>query len=190
MKLKKNIVLLFTIPVLMFGFGYLMVPIYDVFCEITGLNGKTGKIDLVRVGKMEVDESRMIKIEFMASLNEETPLDFAPTVRSMMVHPGKRYQTTYTAKNRTGGAMTGQAVPSVAPSQAAAYFDKVECFCFAQQAFTADQQRELPVVFVVHPKLPDDIETITLSYTFFEVATPPEQEHDHSTHDHNVVVDG
>ena len=191
MKIRKNIAVLFVIPVLMFGFGYLMVPIYDIFCELTGLNGKTGTTTIERVGRMRVDESRLIKVEFMANRNRDMPIDFAPVARSMMVHPGKTYQATYQARNRKATAMVGQAVPSVAPSKASAYFNKTECFCFGRQAFAAGEQRDLPLVFVIHPNLPADVETITLSYTFFEIdAQDDEQEHDdehdHSEHDHGI----
>ncbi len=176
-KRKKNIALLFLIPIFMFGFGYLMVPIYDVFCDWTGLNGKTGVATVQRVSKMKADTSRLVKVEFIANLNQDMPLEFAPTTRSMWVHPGKRYQTAYRARNNTAHAMLGQAVPSVSPSKAAAYFDKVECFCFSRQAFNANELRELPVVFVVHPNLPQEIETLTLAYTFFEVTDAPAQPH-------------
>ena len=188
--MKKRVVILFIVPVLMFGFGYLMVPIYDVFCELTGLNGKTGSISVTRVGKMKVDESRLIKVEFITNLNRDMPLEFAAAVPSMMVHPGKSYLTTFTARNLRPEAMVGQAVPSVSPGKAATYFNKTECFCFGRQAFAANEQRELPMSFVIHPNLPKDIETVTLSYTFFDVASPatPEHEHehkhDHATHEH------
>ncbi len=174
---------LFLIPVLMFGFGYLMVPIYDVFCELTGLNGKTGSTTVQHVERMRVDESRLIKVEFMANLNRDTPLDFAPAARSMMVHPGKTYQAAFRARNRAATTMTGQAVPSVSPSKASAHFNKTECFCFGRQVFQAGETRDLPLVFVIHPDLPKDVETVTLSYTFFEVDAPTD-EHDHTTHEH------
>ena len=178
------------IPVLMFGFGYLMVPIYDIFCDITGLNGKTGRTDIVRVQKMKVDPSRTIRVEFMASRNQNMRIDFAPTQPSMDIHPGKTYRTTYTATNRRSEPMVGQAVPSVAPAKAAAYFNKTECFCFQQQKFAAGETRELPVIFVVHPNLTAEVETITLSYTFFDVTTdavaPDHGDHDHSDHDHDT----
>ncbi len=178
-KAKKNLVMLFTIPVLMFGFGYLLVPIYDIFCEITGLNGKTGTVSVAEASRMQVDESRMVKVEFMANLNRDMPLDFAPAVASMLVHPGKIYQSTYGARNREDAAIIGQAVPSVSPSKASTYFNKTECFCFSQQAFEAGEQRDLPLIFVVDPDLPKDIETITLSYTFFEVdAADDDGDHD------------
>ena len=184
--MKKRVLILFAVPVLMFGFGYLMVPIYDVFCELTGLNGKTGSISITRVTKMKVDESRLIKVEFVTNLNQAMPLEFGAAVPSMMVHPGKSYLTTFTARNLRSEAMVGQAVPSVSPGKAATYFNKTECFCFGQQAFAANEQRELPMSFVIHPSLPKDIETVTLSYTFFDVASPASPEHDHATHEHAV----
>ena len=134
---------------------------------------------------MRVDESRLIKVEFMANLNRDTPLDFAPMARSMLAHPGKTYQATYHARNRKNTAMTGQAVPSVSPSKASAHFNKTECFCFGRQVFKAGETRDLPLVFVIHPDLPKDVETVTLSYTFFEVDAPADEpEHDHAGHEH------
>lgn len=196
MKIRKNITMLFAIPVLMFGFGYLMVPIYDIFCELTGLNGKTGSITIQRVSKMQVDESRLVKVEFMANRNRDIPMEFMPVARSMRVHPGKPYQAAYRARNLKAAAIIGQAVPSVSPSKASTYFNKTECFCFGRQDFAAGEERELPLVFVIHPDLPKDIETITLSYTFFEVEADDaeqqdehEHDHDHSTHDHNRITD-
>lgn len=193
MKNRKSLGMLFAIPVLMFGFGYLMVPIYDIFCDLTGLNGKTGSTTIQHVGRMKVDETRLIKVEFMAALNKDTPLDFAPTAQSMVVHPGKTYRATYTARNRKSIAMTGQAVPSVAPSAASAYFNKTECFCFGRQPFAANEQRELPLVFVIHPNLPANIQTLTLSYTFFEVdadAPVDKENHDHDSEHNHAHDDG
>lgn len=191
MKSRKNIAALFLIPVLMFGFGYLMVPIYDVFCELTGLNGKTGAVSVTRVAKMKVDESRLIKVQFMANLNQDTPLEFGPAVPSMMAHPGKSYQTTFSARNLRTEAMVGQAVPSVSPGKAATYFNKIECFCFGRQPFAANERRTLPMSFVIHPNLPKDIKTVTLSYTFFDVTSPATSEHDdqhdHAAHQHTAA---
>jgi len=167
---RRNILALFAIPILMFGFGYLMVPIYDIFCEITGLNGKTGRMELVEVKRMRPDESRLVTVEFMANLNRDTPIDFGPAVARMQVHPGKPYQTTYRARNTGAAPLVSQAVPSVSPSRASTYFNKTECFCFTQQEFAAHESRDLPVRFVIHPDLPADIDTVTLAYTFFEVA--------------------
>jgi len=167
---KKNVIALFLIPMLMFGFGYLMVPIYNVFCDLTGLNGKTGSISTVEASQLETDQSRMIKVEFMATLNQNVPLEFGPEVKSMMVYPGKPYKTTFSAHNEMDRAMVGQAIPSVSPARAANYFNKTECFCFTQQKFDAGERRDMPLVFVVDPGLPKNIETVTLSYTFFDVS--------------------
>ena len=153
MKKRIRTLHLFAIPVAMFGFGYLMVPIYDVFCDITGLNGKTGTISTA------VELFDMISVEFQ------------PEVSSMMVHPGKTYETRYVATNRLDRSRAGQAVPSVAPSRAATHFNKTECFCFEQQHFEARERKEMPLIFVVDPALPRDIDTVTLSYTFFELDT-------------------
>lgn len=171
MKKRLNTLHLFLIPVAMFGFGYLMVPIYDVFCDITGLNGKTGSISTVQAGQLQVDEDRLVRVEFISSLNQQAPWDFKPEVTSMMVNPGKQYKTTYTAINQLNETMVGQAIPSVAPSKAATYFNKTECFCFVQQTFEANERKEMPLIFVVDPGLPDDVDTVTLSYTFFDVNT-------------------
>ncbi|MCY3769428.1 MAG: cytochrome c oxidase assembly protein [Gammaproteobacteria bacterium] len=169
MRKRFSIRHLFLIPVVMFGFGYLMVPIYNVFCDITGLNGKTGRISSQQVEQLDIDEQRQVKVEFDSVLNRQAPWDFDPEVNSMMVSPGKTYQTNYIATNQLDKAMVGQAVPSVAPAKAAAYFNKTECFCFNRQQFEANEQKRMPLVFVVDPGLPEDVSTVTLSYTFFDV---------------------
>ncbi len=153
----------------MFGFGFALVPLYNVFCDITGLNGKTGAVSEQQAAVYEVDESREITVEFIASLNESLNWEFAPSVTKMKVHPGKVYTTQYFARNANGQPMIGQAVPSVMPSAASGYFNKTECFCFTKQLFEAGEGREMPVSFVVDPRLPEHIKTLTLSYTFFDV---------------------
>ncbi len=160
---------LFLIPLVMFGFGYLMVPIYNIFCDLTGLNGKTGSISVPRAQALEVDEDRLVRVEFLGSLNQTAPWEFGPEVSSMMVNPGKSYRTHYIATNQMPAVMVGQAIPSVAPSKAASYFNKIECFCFNRQTFAAHEQKQMPLIFVVDAKLPDDVNTVTLSYTFFDV---------------------
>ena len=154
----------------MFGFGYLLVPLYDVFCEITGLNGKTGRIDEAAIAKRyEPDMSRMVTVQFVANNNIGMPWEFGPVVASMQVHPGKVYQTSFTARNPTARNMIGQAVPSVAPGKASRYFNKTECFCFTRQVFEAGEGRDMPLAFMVDPDLPEDVGTLTLSYTFFNI---------------------
>ena len=150
----------------MFGFGFALVPLYDVFCDVTGINGKTGgQVTLSET--MKVDTTREIKIEFIATLNETMPWEFKPMVRSVKVHPGKPTRIEYLARNRTSKTIVGQAVPSVAPGLAAQYFQKTECFCFTEQELKAGEEKRMPVVFVIDPALPDDIHELTLSYTFF-----------------------
>ena len=150
----------------MFGFGYALVPLYDVLCEITGLGGRTG---VVAAGALEdsVDRSRTVKVQFLGTVNSRLPWEFRPNVASMEVHPGQVYETTYFARNLSGAATIGQARPSVAPSVASLHFNKTECFCFVEQEFAPGEARDMPVRFVLSRNLPADIATVTLSYTFF-----------------------
>ncbi len=150
----------------MFGFGFAMVPLYDVFCDVTGLNGKTGD-QAAQVDSLKVDTSREVEVEFVASLNENMPWEFKPLQHSVTVHPGEPTRIEYVAINRTDRAIIGQAVPSVAPGQAAEYFQKTECFCFTEQKLEAGEEKRMPVIFVVDPDLPDDVSQLALSYTFF-----------------------
>ncbi len=150
----------------MFGFGFAMVPLYDVFCDITGINGKTGD-QVTRLDSMQVDTSRQVEVEFIASLNANMPWEFKPVQHSVTVHPGEPTRIEYVAVNRTSKAIVGQAVPSVAPGRAAEYFQKTECFCFTEQKLEAGEEKLMPVIFVVDPELPDDVSQLALSYTFF-----------------------
>ena len=151
----------------MFGFGFALVPLYNVFCEITGLNGKTGVVEASAI-EGAVDESRLITVQFTGSVNSALPWEFAPVKYTMQVHPGKVYAATFIARNVANAAKVGHAVPSVSPSEASRFFAKTECFCFTPQRFEAGETRELPVRFVVDTSLPREIKTLTLSYTFFE----------------------
>ena len=157
-----------VVVVAMFGFGFAMVPIYNVICDITGLNGKTGVLKEAELDG-RVDVSRTVTVEFIASLNETMPWEFRPTVTRMEVHPGAINSTSYFARNKTDQAMVGQAIPSVMPGRAAQHFNKTECFCFTQQFFAAGQEMDMPVRFVVDRDLPADIKVMTLSYTFFDI---------------------
>ncbi|HHJ35404.1 MAG TPA: cytochrome c oxidase assembly protein [Gammaproteobacteria bacterium] len=164
---NKNVTrnLLFVV-VAMFGFGFALVPLYDTFCSITGLNGKTE--DAAYSGDvMQVDNKRKIKVEFVTSLNESMPWDFKPLQNSVTVHPGEPTKVEFVARNRTNRDMIGQAIPSISPGQAAAYFKKTECFCFTQQTLKAGEEKLMPVVFIVDPAIDEDVREITLSYTFF-----------------------
>ena len=166
---RRMLAKLAVIIVLMFGFGYALVPLYRAICEVTGINVLT-KVDedAARFARnTQVATSRTIKIVFDANI--QGPWRFRPVQSSMEVHPGELATIVYEIANQQDREMAGQAIPSYAPMQAAQYFKKLECFCFSQQDLKARETREFPVVFVVDPKLPKDVHTITLSYTFFEV---------------------
>jgi cytochrome c oxidase assembly protein subunit 11 len=152
-----------------FAFGvFVLPPLYDVFCEVTGFGGRT---NAEAVAAIEApDLSREIRIEFVTTINEYAQFEFAADTDSMTVNPGRMYFATFTAKNLSADEKVAQAVPSVAPSSAAAYFTKIECFCFTSQAFVADEERALPLQFIVDPDLPEYVDTITLQYTFFDTA--------------------
>jgi cytochrome c oxidase assembly protein subunit 11 len=163
---KKVIIQLMFVVVGMFGFGFALVPLYDVFCDLTGLNGKTGG-QVVMPAEMKVDSSREITVEFMASLNETMPWSFYPDVKSVQVHPGQPMKISYYVKNDTNNEIVGQAIPSLAPGLAAPYFHKTECFCFTEQILKAGEEKHMPVVFFIDPTIPKDVNVLTLSYTFF-----------------------
>lgn len=158
---------LLIVVLAMFGFGYALVPLYDVFCDITGINGKTNEIAAVeRVYK--VDNRREITVEFITSLNESAPIIFKSALKKMKVHPGQYYTVNFYAKNKTDKPMVARAIPSITPGMAAEYFIKTECFCFSEQTFKANEGKNMPVRFVINPELPDRYKTITLAYTFFD----------------------
>jgi len=163
----KVVTRLMFVVIGMFGFGFALVPIYDVFCDITGLNGKTSGDVAVISEEMNIDTTREVTVEFVASLNANMPWDFEPMTRAVRVHPGESMRVEYVARNTTDHAIIGNAVPSVAPGIAAPYFQKTECFCFTEQKLEANEEKNMPVIFVVDPELPEDVKTLTLSYTFF-----------------------
>lgn len=153
----------------MFGFGFALVPLYDVFCEITGFGGRTNS-EAVVVNEAPVLD-REVRIEFMTTVNSYAPFEFAADADSMTVHPGKMYFATFTAKNLSASDKVAHAVPSVAPIAAAEHFVKIECFCFDSQAFVGNEEKAMPVQFIVDPDLPDYVDTITLQYTFFDTTS-------------------
>lgn len=159
---------LLVIAVVMFGFGYALIPLYKQICEITGVNILTTKDeDVKEVSNSQIDFSREITIEFDA--NTQGPWRFRPVVSSMKVHPGELVQVVYEVVNKQSYQMDAQAIPSYAPQQAAAFFKKMDCFCFKQQTLGPNEARQMPVTFFIDPALPKEIKVITLSYTFFEV---------------------
>lgn len=156
---------LLGLTVAMFGFGFALVPIYSVFCEITGLGGRTSSTAETVVERP--DEQRSVRLEFVASVDRSAPFEFKPAVASMRVTPGKIYETAYFAQNLRSEAIVTRSVPSVAPGTAADHVRKIECFCFTEQAFEPDEGRSMGVTFMVEPELPANIDTLTLSYALF-----------------------
>ena len=160
---------LVAVAVMMFAFVFVvMVPLYNVLCDALGINGKTSgeAYTSVQVG---VDESRLVTIQFVATNNQGMPWEFDPGTTVMQVHPGAVNETVFLARNPLPKAMTAQAIPSISPSRAVAYFHKTECFCFNQQPLDGGATAELPLQYIVDRDLPADIKTITLSYTIFDV---------------------
>ena len=163
-----------VVAVLMFGFGYALVPLYKSICEALGINVLSlSERQVSGIGKpadgrnTQVDRSRTITIEFDA--NARGPFDFKPAQRSLEVHPGELVTVMYEFRNTQNRTLAAQAIPSYAPKQATAYFNKLDCFCFNEYTLAPGQSKQWPVVFVIDPRLPRDVTTITLSYTFFEV---------------------
>jgi cytochrome c oxidase assembly protein subunit 11 len=164
---------LLTITALMFGFGYGLVPVYKAICEKLGINvlslserslsGASSSLP----SNTQIDRTRTITVEFDA--NARGPWDFKPAVRSLQVHPGEMTTVMYEFRNVQNRSMSAQAIPSYAPQQATPHFNKVECFCFNEYRLAPGESKQWPVVFYIDPKLPNDVRTITLSYTFFEV---------------------
>lgn len=165
---RQLVIKLALVTLAMFGFGFAMVPIYNVLCEVSGLNGKTGVVNAAALD-VRVDTSRTVSVEFVTILNEGMPWEFRPAVTRMDVHPGAINSTSFYARNMTKHDMVGQAIPSLTPGAAAKHFNKTECFCFTQQHFKSGQGIDMPVRFVIDRELPADIKTVTLQYTFFDI---------------------
>jgi len=161
-------------------FAFAMVPLYNVLCEVTGFNGKTGGQGVIRDGfgagglqaaapTIAVDTSRTIRIEFTGTVMPGLPWDMRPLTTQLDIHPGELQQVSYLVRNTSDRTITGQAVPSVTPGQAAQHFDKIECFCFEQQTLAPRESQEMPLAFIVKPEVDRDIAHITLSYAFFSI---------------------
>lgn len=160
---------LVVMAVVMFGFGYALVPVYRQLCEEFGINLLTQKDGTVeRPANTQVDLSRTITIELDS--NAQGPWRFRPTTRSIQVHPGELATVMYEVVNTQPRMVKAQAIPSYAPQSATPHFKKVECFCFREQTMKPNEARQMPVVFFIDPKLPKEVKNVTLSYTFFEIA--------------------
>ncbi|OIN24299.1 cytochrome c oxidase assembly protein [Vibrio barjaei] len=171
-KSNKKLVTWLSVAVIgMFGFGFALVPLYDIMCEALGINGKTNTVSAVQPVGMRADISRTIRIEFMAHINPDMPWTFKPETIYLDVHPGEVIQTAYLAKNNASQSLIGQAVPSVSPGTGAAYFNKIECFCFNHQPLDANGEAEMPLIFYIEPDIPESIHTLTLSYTLYNITS-------------------
>jgi len=150
-------------------FALVALPaLYSLICDVTGLGGRTGRIEKEQALATKPDKTRLIKIEFDANVNENLPWEFKPLIKRVMVHPGEVTKVSYYAKNMSNRTIVGQAIPAISPYQVAKYFNKTECFCFTQQKFGPGEEKEMPLRFIVDPDLPKNVNTITLSYTFFD----------------------
>jgi cytochrome c oxidase assembly protein subunit 11 len=167
---------------LMFGFGFALVPLYNVMCESLGLNGKSATLTGAAAPTTAETPApaalgREVTVEFVGSTNADLPWDFRPAVARMKVRLGETAEAVYVARNRAAHAVTGQAIPSVAPGIAAKHFHKIECFCFTEQTLAAGEQKDMRVRFRVDPELADSVHTLTLGYTFFDLHKAPADEH-------------
>ena len=159
---------LLLIVVGMFGFGFALVPLYDVFCDITGINGKTNETAAVYYDG-QVDESRTVTVEFITRTHTGMPWEFRAQTKKVKVHPGEMNMVEFYVRNPANKSMVAQAIPSVTPGQAALYLNKTECFCFNQQPLEAGAEAYMPMQFYVDPQLPEDITYFTLQYTLYDV---------------------
>ena len=165
---KRHVLRLLGVVVGMFAFGFALVPLYDVFCEITGANGKTaGQFTVTEA--QEIDEERLVTIQFLTSNNADMPWEFRPEKRMLKIRPGELNSTAFYVRNLANKTMVAQAVPSVSPFHAAEYLHKTECFCFDQQQLAQGEEMDMPLRFIIDADLPKDVKTLTLSYTLFDV---------------------
>ncbi|RUO26781.1 cytochrome c oxidase assembly protein [Aliidiomarina minuta] len=155
--------------VLMFAFGFALVPLYEKFCEVTGFNGRTTNTAAAASDGSVIDTSRLVTVEFHTRVNRGLPWEFESEMRRIQLHPGETKVVNFTAKNRTGRDMTGQALPSVSPGEAAPYLLKTECFCFQNQPLAAGDTAVMPMQFYIDPDIPNHIRTFTLSYMMYDM---------------------
>ena len=158
------------ITALMTVFAFAMVPLYNVFCEITGINGKV-VVSEALYDEVETDTNRTVTIEFITSINRGMPWEFKSTINKIDVHPGELKEVMFYARNYSQKTITGQAVPSVAPGQASFYLNKTECFCFDQQTLKPGEEIKMPMKFYIDPELPEHLHTVTMSYVLFNATS-------------------
>jgi len=165
----KTVRWMFLLVVGMFGFGFAMVPLYDLLCSVTGLNGSTtGRIEDLSQLRTKIDHSRTILVQFDSTTNAELPFEFYPMVKEAKVNPGEIKEVSYFVKNNSNKTIIAQAIPGVTPWQATEHFNKTECFCFTKQTLKPGESKKMPLRFVIDRNLPEALKTITLSYTFMD----------------------
>lgn len=189
---KRLVWKLVLVVVGMFGFGFAMWPLYNVLCDVTGLNGKTGRLEVDAVASVKPDKARTVTVQFTGLATSGLPWEFRPLTKKLDVHPGEVTEVRYYVRNTSDETITGQAIPSVTPGTSAENFKKIECFCFTQQTLKPGEAREMPVRFIVQPALDSEVKEITLAYTFFNTdqasarkyGGTPEQDQTPPHHDH------
>lgn len=166
---RRHLLRLSVAVVAMFGFGFAMVPLYRLACQWTGVNLQAGEMRIAATAPTKVDTSRWVTVQFTTTVNGGRDWKFEPLVPSVRVHPGELANVSFHAQNPDGKMLVAQAVPSIAPVDASRHLRKTECFCFRQQVFQPHEGRDMPVRFMLDPELPPEVDTVTLSYTFFDV---------------------
>ena len=173
--IRKTVVRLGLMTLGMFAFGFALVPLYDLLCDVTGLGGKTGGQYTFDPAMVQPDKSRLLKINFITNTNGGMVWEFRPEKGGVRVHPGELKTVNFIVRNPTDKVMVGQAVPSVSPGRAAEHFHKTECFCFEQQVLQPGEEMVMPMRFLVGPELPKNIESISLSYALFDITDTVDQ---------------
>lgn len=173
--IRKTVARLGLMTLGMFAFGFALVPLYDLLCDVTGLGGKTGGQYTFDPAMVQPDKSRLLKINFITNTNGGMVWEFRPEKGGVRVHPGELKTVNFIVRNPTDKVMVGQAVPSVSPGRAAEHFHKTECFCFEQQVLQPGEEMIMPMRFLVGPELPKNIESISLSYALFDITDTVDQ---------------
>ncbi len=170
-KIYRTTLIFGVVVVGMFGFAFALVPLYNLICDVTGINSLFTQEKRVRIDAddIQIDTSRLIKLEFDATINGNLDWEFKPSLRSASVHPGQKMKTTYLLKNNTDQVITTQSIPGVTPWQATEFIKKVECFCFTTQTLQPGEAKEMGLTYVIDPQLPEQYTTVTLSYTIMNL---------------------
>ncbi len=164
----KTVGKLVFVVVAMFGFGFALVPLYEVFCELTGINGKTSDTAAV-YEPIEIDKTRTITVDFITRTNTGMPWEFKAVTKRVEINPGELSEVAFYVRNPASRDIIAQAIPSVSPGQAALYVNKTECFCFRHQPLKSGEEAVMPMVFYIDPQLPEDINYFTLQYTLYDI---------------------